>query len=288
MEIPLFTSAWLERTDGGRIPLVGNCALGRSSSNTVVIANERVSRHHATIHAQDAGDFWLIDMGSINGTLIGGRRVVQPQRLKDGDTIEIADTTLVFRQPLQESAPTSETTPATVHEVRTETRWLLLADIEGFTRLSQRLPAEELATLVGQWMRRCRETLELHGGSVNKYLGDGFLAWWRERAEAPPRVAEAVLALRAQRQAAEPKFRVVVHHGPVSIGGVGSNHGEENLLGLEVNFIFRVEKIAGSAGIPFCFTAAARGLLDGLLPFQPIPGRHELNGFSGRYEFFGL
>jgi hypothetical protein len=50
-------------------------------------------------------------------------------------------------------------------------------------------------------------------------------------------------------------FRVVIHLEPVAVGGVASM-GEESLIGKEVNFIFRLEKLAGSLGECFGLSAA--------------------------------
>ncbi len=286
--LPAFT-AWIEPSDGAPIPLTGNCTLGRSSGSHIVIADVKVSRHHATIHAQDAGEFWLIDLGSSNGTLLNDRRVARPVRLQDGDRISIADTSLLFRQAVADVEDPSTLAAATVMNVRSETRWLLLADLEGFTPLSQRLAPDALATLVGQWVRAGREIVESHGGTLNKYLGDGYLACWPDHPDSPAQVAAAVLAFHEQWKTAEPKFRIVVHRGTISIGGAAAaSFGEEALMGPELNFTFRVEKIAATAGAAFCFTPAARQALGDALPLQPIPGTHELKGFPGRYEFFRL
>lgn len=47
-------------------------------------------------------------------------------------------------------------------------------------------------------------------------------------------------------QAAEqPRFRVVMHHGEVSMGRAASK-GEEGLSGPQFRFVFRMEKLAGS------------------------------------------
>lgn len=285
MTLPPTEAVWLERGDGVRFPVTGNCALGRSASNAIVIASPKVSRNHATIHAQDGGEFWLIDLGSINGTLLNERRAVQPQRLKDGDRIVIADTAFIFHQHGEAQELSLGGTLPTVPEVRQETRWLLLADIEGFTPLSQRLPPEELAGLVGQWLRAGREIVHGNGGWLNKYTGDGFLACWSSAAESAGQVVAALRAFRVRREAEELKFRVIVHHAGLSVGGAAGS-GEENLMGPEVNFLFRVEKIAGSAGVAFCCSDAARALLATQLALEPIPGRHELKGFPGSYEFF--
>jgi hypothetical protein len=93
-------------------------------------------------------------------------------------------------------------------------------------------------------------------------------------------IAAAVEALRVRRAETELKFRGIVHHGTVSVGGA-AGIGEESLMGPEVNFIFRVEKIAGGMGAAFCFTEAAQALLAPALGLEPIPGRHALKGFPG-------
>lgn len=286
MDAESSTAAWIELADGERVSFRGNCALGRSKTSTVVISEERASRNHATIHLQDGGEFWLIDLGSVNGTRLNDRRVVRPVRLKDADRIVIAETTLIFRKPAGDEGDGEDLDAAmvTVEEVRSEARWLLLADLENFTPLSQRLSAEELATLVGRWMRASGEIVDAHDGAVNKYLGDGWLACWASANV--DRVAATVVALRALREA-EPKFRVIVHHGTVAISGAAAL-GEEGLMGPEVNFLFRVEKIAGAAGVPFCFTAEAQARLGALLPLEAVPGRHTLKGFVGDYAFFRL
>lgn len=290
MDFAPATTAWIEPPDGAPVPLAGNCTFGRSSGSHIVIPSAKASRQHATIHVQDAGQFWLIDLGSSNGTLLNGQRVFRPMPLADGDTIHIAGHTFTFRQEAASNEDPSTHASATVmNEVRSETRWLLLADLEGFTPLSQSLAPDALATLVGQWVRAGREIIEGHGGTLNKYLGDGYLACWPQRPDSPAQVAATVSAFHEQWKMAEPKFRIVVHHGIVAIGGAAAaSFGEEALMGPELNFIFRAEKIAAAAGAPFCFTTPARAALGDLLPLQPIPGAHEVKGFPDTYEFFRL
>ena len=74
MESPPTTGVWLEEDDGACIQVNRNCMFGRSRSSTVVIASEKASRNHATIHVQDNGEFWVIDLGSVNSTFLNGGR----------------------------------------------------------------------------------------------------------------------------------------------------------------------------------------------------------------------
>jgi hypothetical protein len=69
-------------------------ALGRAADNQLVLDDPQVSRHHARIQAR-RGSLVLTDLGSTNGTWVGGVRVDEVV-LGAGDTIEIGDTTLVI------------------------------------------------------------------------------------------------------------------------------------------------------------------------------------------------
>ncbi|MFZ1220467.1 MAG: FHA domain-containing protein, partial [Chthoniobacterales bacterium] len=91
--------AWLESPGREQILLQGNCSLGRSPSNRVVIESPKASRRHCIINLQNVGEFWLIDLGSSNGTFLNRRRVHQPVRLCDMDQITVGDAPFTFRQP---------------------------------------------------------------------------------------------------------------------------------------------------------------------------------------------
>ncbi len=76
-------------------PLRGEVTLGRDKSNSVVTADQKISRHHATLSPID-NTFLLQDQGSANGTYLNGVLIGQPTRLKDNDKINFGDTTFLF------------------------------------------------------------------------------------------------------------------------------------------------------------------------------------------------
>jgi DNA-binding CsgD family transcriptional regulator len=96
--------AWLE-IKGSRFPLNGSCAIGRLPENQVVLNGDRVSRRHALVHERNGGGHWLIDFGSSNGSLLNGRRILEPTRLRDKDRIEIAGHLITFRETRHGSKP---------------------------------------------------------------------------------------------------------------------------------------------------------------------------------------
>jgi hypothetical protein len=90
--------AELEKSDGGWIRIKGTCTIGRSPSNEIVLPHDTISRNHALIQAQKQNEFWLVDLGSSNGTFLNGQRVKQAVLLHDQDQILIGQFCLIFHQ----------------------------------------------------------------------------------------------------------------------------------------------------------------------------------------------
>lgn len=278
--------AWIERAGLPDLPVTGSCSIGRASANQLVVQDDKVSRKHAVIHRQGENQYWLVDLGSSNGTYLNGRRVAQPVGLEDGATIQIGACVMRFRLRNPAGFSAGETAERTVVDIRSADCWLLLADIEGSTRLAQAVSAEQLAVITGLWFRHCKQVIEGQGGTINKYLGDGFLAYWTAAAADGERIREALAGLRTLQDSGQPSFRVVLHRGIVSLGGTPSM-GEESLAGPAVNFAFRIEKVAGALAQP---RVASRPAAEALGPGFATGslGDHTVTGFSGSFELFSF
>ena len=77
----------------------GVVMIGRDSSCTIPIADERISRRHLQItHDEHRGCHTALDVGSANGVLIRGNRLVRgvEHSLENGDEIMIGGTRLRF------------------------------------------------------------------------------------------------------------------------------------------------------------------------------------------------
>jgi len=79
--------------------LPGENLVGRGAEARVAIDLGRVSRKHARIVVA-AEKVIIEDLASKNGTFVGGRRLVDPVRLQDGDEIGVGPAVLVFRRSL--------------------------------------------------------------------------------------------------------------------------------------------------------------------------------------------
>jgi adenylate cyclase len=276
--------AWLETPEGERLPLEGVSSLGRDpAQNRYGFNHAKVSRRHALIHAQEGGEFWVVDLGSTNGTYIDGDRVTVPRRLTPGDRLQLGSATqgidLIFGQDFEAMAQTAESMMMqTVIDTREEERWLLVADLAGFSQLSKTLSATDLALRVGHWLNATTALVQARGGRINKYTGDGFLAFWRDRPGSAKQVAAGLADFRALQKTSELSFRIVLHRGKVAIGGAPTL-GEESLLSDDLSFTFRLEKLAGGLQKPIILSSQAAAGLAGEIEMLPVPGSHELKGF---------
>jgi adenylate cyclase len=279
--------AWIQTADGQQLPLGRTCSVGRSSSNDLVLKSERISRKHALIHTQDKNEYWVVDFGSSNGTWLNGRRITQPTRLRDDDRIELADVVLKFTQAAEPRTAGDDrfTARSTSYETRMANCWLLLADIVGSTKLSEKHTEKELPVVLGKWFFECKQLIEAHEGGINKFLGDGFFAYWEEGKNAAENISKTIALLKEAQKNAEPEFRIVVHYGEVSIGG--SALMLEEIIGRAVNFVFRMEKLAGKLGSTCVLSGAAKRRLPNGADATSL-GEHPLAGFDGDFPFYSL
>ncbi|HMF95184.1 MAG TPA: FHA domain-containing protein [Vicinamibacterales bacterium] len=86
----------------------GDNLVGRGVDAAVWIDAPGVSRHHARIVVR-SGEATVADLGSKNGTYVGGHRVTVPHRLINGDQIRCGSVVITFRVPqppgVTETAP---------------------------------------------------------------------------------------------------------------------------------------------------------------------------------------
>lgn len=145
---------------------------------------------------------------------------------------------------------------------------VLFADIVGFTRFNERLSPERTFALLRSFQERSTQAVFRHGGTLDKYLGDGFMATFGSLADEPDAAARAVacvfdLMAEVERWNAErgggPEERLAVaigiHYGPVVVGNLGSESRLEfTAVGDVVNVASRLEEATRELG---CAIAAS-------------------------------
>jgi len=242
-------------------PLV---TIGRTKTNNVVFADPKVSRNHLLLRCLGEEKYYLIDMGSANGTYLNGKRVIVPTLLKNGDVINVGSrvNVLTFRlksdehardggDDLDDSATTFAFEAPSIREVT-----VLVADIRDYTSMSEQLPIDLLAKLLGEWFRYVNDIIEKNGGGVDKFIGDAVMACWLMRAENPQagmqqtlRAAYELHVMTEKLNQAYPKLPkplrigVGINTGEAIHGDMGSGRLQDyTVLGDSVNVAFRLEK----------------------------------------------
>lgn len=72
-----------------------NQIIGRGGEADIQLPAPVVSRRHASL--QEAAPDWILtDLGSKNGTFLNGKRIIRPERLRQGDVIQIGPFRMVY------------------------------------------------------------------------------------------------------------------------------------------------------------------------------------------------
>lgn len=79
--------------------------IGRGPENDCLLLEQGVSRRHAVIRADEAGDHWLLDLNTTNGTFLNDTRIEASIRLQPGDRIRIGPYRFVFHRPALPARP---------------------------------------------------------------------------------------------------------------------------------------------------------------------------------------
>ena len=174
----------------------------------------------------------------------------------------------------------------TVRETGEVPCWFLIADIANFVALSSSMSQDEMAQSIGEWLASSRLLIHENRGTINQYLGDGFLAYWDGRKAFPGSVWECLEALRATQRASKFPFRIALHFGKAIIGS-SPVMGDAGLFGPDVNFAFRMDKLAKSLSTTCMMSQSAYETLDKPREAHSL-GMHPLPGVKGSHMFFGI
>lgn len=145
--------------------------------------------------------------------------------------------------------------PAARQSVRRDVA-ILMADLRGFTGLSSRLTPTELIALLCDYQAHLVPVIRRHGGSIDKYLGDGILAsfgavvpngtYAADLCRAIDELAGAAVAWQTERAAQGLEAAPVVlagATGEVIFGTIGEETRlEYTVIGEVVNLVAKLEK----------------------------------------------
>ena len=252
------------------IPCAPLLTIGRVPPNDIVVHHPKVSRNHALIRMLQPGDYYVIDIGSTNGTLVNNKRIVMPTLLANGDVIAIEDGTLTFQAQEAvaededgDDATMAQMTMASSMADLTSEITILVCDIRSYTSLSEKMPTKDLAQMMAKWFKMATQVIEENAGTIDKFIGDAVMVRWtimnknvKESVIHALKVAKALNDMSIQINqlfaATLPHpFRVGVgiNSGTAALGSLGgAGYREFTALGDAVNMAFRFESETRNLG----------------------------------------
>jgi adenylate cyclase len=162
--------------------------------------------------------------------------------------------------------------PATLAQPQTLEIAILFADLVGFTERAESAPEAEVVADLRRYYAVIERAVFDHGGTLDKYLGDGVMATFGTPV---PEAGDAARALRAARAIVEGvdalgiglNVSVGVHFGRATVGDVGpARRLEFAVIGDTVNVASRLEATSRDLGARIVISDAvhARAQQDGI------------------------
>ncbi len=151
---------------------------------------------------------------------------------------------------------------------------VLFSDIRGFTTIAEGMEPEELVHFLNEYMTRMTDIVFKHGGVLDKYMGDGLMAFWGAPVEQPDharRACEAALEMRqelAKLKRERPttnslEIGIGANTGPMMVGNMGSQRRfEYTVLGDAVNLASRLEGLNKEYGTQITIGEETRAQLN--------------------------
>lgn len=161
---------------------------------------------------------------------------------------------------------------------------IFFSDIEGFTKISEKLEVGRLVELLNQFFTEMSGIIMAHGGTVDKYVGDAIVAFWNaplpcaDHAERGVRAAiECQKKLAELRVGFEARFGVVVrmrvgiNSGIVNVGNFGSkDRFNYTMIGDAANLASRLEGANKHFGTYLMVSEDTRTAVGDTIPMRKI------------------
>jgi len=175
---------------------------------------------------------------------------------------------------------------------------ILFADIQGFTPFAESLLPYDVIHALNLYFQTVGEVLERHGGVINNYMGDGFMALFEadDPAEGALRAVTAGLDMLEAVGKLKPyfeeiyhnsfKIRIGLHFGQVVAGKLGSpGNRKMTVIGDTVNLASRIEAANKQADTQFLISDATYALVKKEIKVDRRV-RLTLPGKSGKYNLY--
>jgi PAS domain S-box-containing protein len=132
---------------------------------------------------------------------------------------------------------------------------MLMADLRGFTSLSERLPPQRVVAMLNRYLAAMVKVIKQYGGTIDEFIGDatfvlfGAPVWKEDDAQRAVACAvamqQAMTSVNEQNEAEDLpdlEMGIGIHTGPVVVGNIGSpERMKYGVVGSHVNLASRIQ-----------------------------------------------
>jgi adenylate cyclase len=159
---------------------------------------------------------------------------------------------------------------------------VLFADIRSFTSLAEKMDPAEVVEMLNHFFTRMVDLVFSHQGTLDKFLGDGLMAFFGAPMEVPQAASQAVacaIAMQQRLAALQAKgstpiqgIRIGVNTGEAIIGNIGSEKRMDfTIIGDVVNVAARLLEVAREQEAPIVIGESTYRELEGNFSVKPGP-----------------
>ena len=159
---------------------------------------------------------------------------------------------------------------------------VLFSDLRDFTMLAERLDTTAIVTLLNDYFEHMVAVVFEHGGTLDKYIGDGLMIYFGAPVTQDDHAARAVRCALAMQQSlivyntARPsalplRMGIGIHTGTAVVGSIGALHRREyTAIGDTVNLAARIEQLCKPCQEEILVSLATKRLAESAATFREV------------------
>jgi adenylate cyclase len=176
---------------------------------------------------------------------------------------------------------------------------VLFTDLRSFTAMAERLETAQVVPLLNAYFEEMVAVVFKHGGTLDKYLGDGLMIYFGAPLPQPDHAARALrcaLDMMERLQAlnhvhgleGRPELRmgIGIHTGTAVVGTMGASHRQDyTAIGSTVNLASRMEQLTKDYEVDIIVSQATQQAVAGTLSLREV-GMASVKGVADPLKIF--